>query len=36
MKGRILLDLIYAKQHADFMFGLQVGLEDSWKVLTLR
>lgn len=36
MKERILLDLTYAKQHADFMFGLQVGLEDSWKVLTLR
>lgn len=36
MKERFLLDLIYAKQHADFMFGLQVGLEDSWKVLTLR
>lgn len=36
MKERLHLDWIYAKQHADFMFGMQVGLEDVWRVLTLN
>lgn len=36
MKERLLLDWIYAKQHADYMFGMQVGLEDLGRVATMR
>lgn len=36
IKERLVLNWIYAKQHADFMLGLQVGLEDIWGILSLR
>lgn len=36
MKERLLLCWLYARQHADFMFGLSVGLEDLWMCLTGR
>lgn len=36
MKERLMLDWVYAKQHADYMFGMQVGLEDLFRVATMR
>lgn len=36
MKERLFLCWVYTRQHADFMFGLGMGLEDLWLCLTGR